>query len=445
MKNYDVIIVGGGSGGYYCAEKIKEFDPSKSVLIIEKDKIGGVCLNYGCIPTKSFISVAEIVENFKISEKFGIKSSYTLDFLKVFERKEKIVKILQSGLYKKLLNSGIDIIFSKAHLNSTSIVETENGEKFQFKNLVIATGSEDTQIPFAPFDGENILNSKESLSLKEIPSKIVIVGGGVIGCEFATYFSIFGSDVTIVEMFDTPLPSTGNNFIKENAKKILQKNGIKFLGSTKVISVDKMNKNLSLSTGESLDFDKLIVAVGRKPVVGVEVEILGVEKDQKGFIKTDRFKRTNVENIFATGDVTEGPMLAHKGYYDGYIAAKNICGLKSERMDYCFIPYSVFTIPPMSHSGKSEDDLKNEGTLYKILKANYAENGRAATYEARSGEMRVYLSKEDKILGVDIFGKDSDIIIHQLLPLIQNGIDYKKLKETVFVHPTLSEIVTELK
>ncbi|MEO0288340.1 MAG: dihydrolipoyl dehydrogenase [candidate division WOR-3 bacterium] len=445
MKKYNVIIIGGGSGGYYAAEKIKDIDCSKSVLLIEKDKIGGVCLNYGCIPTKTFISTAEMIENFNVSEKFGIKTSFSVDFPKVFERKEKIVKILQTGLYKKLLNLGIDIIFSTAHLKDCNIVETENGEKFEFDNLIIATGSKDISLPFIEFDGETILNSKDALSLKEIPKKLVIIGGGVIGCEFATYFSLFGSEVSVVEMFDTPLPSTENSFVKESSKRILQKSGIKFLGSSKVVSVDKESKKIFLSSGESLDFDKLIVAIGRKPVVGVEVENYGIKTDTKGFIITDRYKKTDLENIYATGDVTQGPMLAHKGYYDGLIAAKNICGIKSERMDYCLIPYSVFTIPPISHSGKSEDQLKDEGIEYKILKSSYAENGRAATYESRIGELRVYISKDDRILGVDIVGKDSDVIIHQLLPFVQNNLDYKILKETVFIHPTLSEIVSELK
>lgn len=445
MKKYNVIIIGGGSGGYYAAEKIKEFESSKSVLIIEKDKIGGVCLNYGCIPTKTFISTAEMIESLNVSEKFGIKTSFSLDFSKIFERKERVVKILQTGLYKKLLNLGIDIVFSTAHLKDNNIVETENGEKFEFDNLIIATGSKDIPLPSVDFDGETILNSKDALSLQEIPKKLVIVGGGVIGCEFATYFSFFGSDVTVVEMFDTPLPATENSFIKESSKKILQKTGIKFLGSSKVVSVDKENKKVVLSSGENINFDKLIVAIGRKPVVGIEIENYDIKTDTKGFIITDRYKKTEVENLYATGDVTEGPMLAHKGYYDGLIAAKNICGIKSERIDYCFIPYSVFTIPPISHAGKSEDQLKCEGIEYKVLKSSYAENGRAAAYESRVGELRVYISKDDRILGVDIVGKDSDVIIHQLLPFVQNNIDYKILKETVFIHPTLSEIVSELR
>jgi len=445
LKKYDVIIIGGGGGGYYTAEKIKEFENSKSVLLIEKESIGGVCLNIGCIPTKSFISTAELIENFKNSERFGIKSSFTPDYLKIFERKERIVKILQRGLYKRLLSKNIDIIFSKAHISSESVVETENGEKFEFKNLVIATGSKDSQIPSLLFDGESVLNSKDVLSLKELPSSVVIVGGGVIGCEFATYLSIFGCKVTMVEIFDSPLSTLKNSFIKDNAKKILQKNGVKFIGGKSVLSFDSTNKRVILSDKEEIFCDKVIVSVGRKPFCDLELEKLGVLKDKNGFIITDKTKRTNNERVYATGDVTEGPMLAHKSYYDGLICAKNICGIKTERIDYTFIPYSIFTLPPISHSGKSEDELKSEDIEYKVLKASYAENGRAASYEARAGEVRVFLSNDDKILGADIIGKDSDILIHQLLPFIQNGIDFKLLKESIFIHPTMSEIISELK
>ncbi|MGE3063944.1 MAG: NAD(P)/FAD-dependent oxidoreductase [bacterium] len=440
MQKFDVGIIGAGTGGYRAAELLS--GRGKSVVIFEKSVVGGVCLNWGCIPTKAMVASAELLEEFKASEKFGIKSSFEVDFSKIMARKERIVKMLTMGLSKKLLSKGIKIVNKEAYIKDLSMILCGD-EEYSVGNIIIATGSYDAGLRGIDFDNENILSSKEILSLKDLPKRLSVIGAGVIGSEFSSVFAFLGSKVTLMEYFPKPFYSTKSSIIMNEGEKILKKSGIDLRCSTTVSSVDKESREVILSTGERIQYDKLLVATGRKPVVNDDVKKLGIALTDKGFIETNEKKETNIKGVYAVGDCTDGPMLAHKAYYDSYIAACAILGEEEKQMDMCMIPYSIFIIPSISHCGKSEDMCVEERINFRKIESSYAENGRAAAYEARQGSFTMLIGEDDRILGATIVGRESDTLLHEIIPLMHNNIPYTALKRSVHIHPTLSEIIAE--
>jgi len=440
MQKFDVAIIGAGSGGYRAAEILAK--ENKKVILFEKLDIGGVCLNWGCISTKALVASVELLEQLRMSERFGIKSSFEIDFSKIMARKEKIVKMLSLGLQKKLISMGITIIKSEAKMKSKNEISANN-EEYYIEKIIIATGSIDAGLKEIDFDKDEILSSKDILSLKEIPKRITVIGAGVIGAEFSSIFAHLGSKVTLIEYFPKPFYTTQSSLIMNEGERILKKAGIDLKCSSTVVSIDKKNKKIMLSDNSSVEYDKVLVATGRKPIVNSDAKNIGIEITEKGFIKTDKNKKTNIENIYAVGDCTEGPMLAHKAYYDAYIASMHILGNKEEQMKMSDIPYSIFTLPSISHCKLTEDMCIEQKINYRKIESSYAENGRAATYEARQGIFSMLIGENNRIIGVTIIGKESDILIHEIIPLIHNNIPYTALKRSVHIHPTLSEIIWE--
>lgn len=440
MQKFNVGIIGGGTGGYRAAEILS--NRGKRVALFEKNSIGGVCLNWGCIPTKALVASAELAEEMKNSEKFGIKSSFEIDFSKIMARKERIVKMLTLGLQKKLVTMGITIVKGEAKITKKNVIECD-GEEYEVENIIIATGSKDAGLKGFDFDSESILSSKDILSLKELPKNIVVIGAGVIGSEFSSVFAHLGSKVILLEYFPKPFFFTKSGIVMNEGEKILRKAGIDLRCSVTASSIDKEKKEILLSTGEKISYDKVLVATGRLPIVNEDSKNLGIELNEKNFIKTNEKKQTNIENIYAVGDCTEGPMLAHKAYYDAYIAASAILEESEEQMKWQNIPYSIFTIPSISHCGMSEETCVEEKINFRKIESSYAENGRAATYESRQGSFTMLIGENDRILGATIVGKESDTLIHEILPLMHNNIPFTALKRTVHIHPTLSEIISE--
>jgi len=440
MQEFDIGIIGAGTGGYRAAEILSS--AKKSVVLFEKREVGGACLNRGCIPTKALVASAEMIEQLKSSERFGIKSTCEIDFPKIMARKERIVKMLTLGLKKKLSSMGVAVVSSEAFIKNENLIEA-SGEEYSVERIIIATGSRDSGLKGCEFDGENILSSNEILSLKEIPKSLAVIGAGVIGSEFSSVFSYFGSKVTLLEYFPKPFYSTKSNLIMNEGERILKKAGIDLKCSSTVESVDRENREVVLASGERFGYDKLLIATGRTPIVNEDAKRLGVKMTPKGFIETDVKKETSVKGVYAIGDCTEGPMLAHKAYYDAYTAASAILGECEQQMKWCDIPYSIFTLPSISHCGMTEETCIEEKVAYRKIESGYAENGRAATYEARQGGMTMLVGGDDRILGVTIIGKESDTLIHELLPLMHNNIPFTALKRTVHIHPTLSEIISE--
>jgi len=440
MQKFDIAIIGAGTGGYRAAEILAK--ENKRVVLFEKANVGGVCVNVGCIPTKALVASAELIEQFKTSEKFGVKSQSAIDFPKIMARKERIVKMLTMGLQKKLAGMGVTIVFKEAFMKSQNIIISDSEEYFAEK-IIIGTGSRDSGLKNMDFDSNDILSSKDILSIKEVPAKLVVIGAGVIGSEFSSVFSYFGSKVTLLEYFPKPFYATQSSLIMNEGEKILKKSGVDLRCSSTVTSIDSDKKLVVLKDNTSFEYDKVLVATGRSPIVNKDAIELGIEINEKGFIKTNKFKQTNFENIYAVGDCTEGPMLAHKAYYDAYLASMHILGENEEQMKMCDIPYSIFTIPSISHCGLSEEMCVEQKINFRKIDSSYAENGRAATYESRQGIFTMLIGENDRIIGATVVGKESDTLIHEILPLMHNSIPYTALKRTVHIHPTLSEIISE--
>ncbi len=442
MNKYDIIIIGGGSGGYISAELLA--NTGKSILIIEKEKaIGGVCLNYGCIPTKSYIAVIETIEHIKNAGKLGLDIDYTIkpDMEKILARKDRTVKMLNMGLLKTLNNAGITIINGIAEFINEHTVKV-NDKTFEAKNIIIATGSLDKDIEAVKRDGEFILNSKDMLALNSIPEKLTVIGAGVIGIELAFIFSKLGSKVTIIEYMNSILPTLNNRVVSSAIEKILKSSNINLMLNKSVIKTDKKNKKIILKSNEEIESDKILIATGRYPIIPESAKKIGIKTDNNGFIITDKRNKTNINNIYAAGDVTNGPMLAHKAYYDAMIIKNDIIGNGSNK-DYTNIPYAIFTVPPVSHAGLTEEICMEKGIDYNVKEYSYAHNGRAASYGARTGFLKIIISKDKHILGITVSGKESDLIIHEVLPLMYNNCTIDAIKNTVHIHPTLSEMIYE--
>lgn len=437
--DYNVIIIGAGSGGYRTAELLA--DAGKSVMLVEKESyMGGVCLNWGCIPTKSYIAVAETLEQIHSARSMGIEidANISINMSSIKSRKDRTVKLLSSGLKRTLENKGIDIKTGEASLIDEHGIMVNN-EKYRADNIVIATGSTDADLPGLKRDGKSVLNSKDMLSIEYIPKTLAVVGGGVIGLEMASVFNALGSEVTVIEYMDSCLPGIDNTFISDAAASILKSSRIKLITGTGAASFK--DGKLTLGNGELINTDTVLLAVGRKPIVHDSLEKFGIETDKRGFIVTDARNRTSVKHIYAAGDCTHGPMLAHKAYYDSSIIADDMLGNGHDR-DYINMPYSVFLLPPLSHAGLSEEQCIKMNKDYTIKEYAYAGNGRAAAYGARKGIMKLIISN-NRMLGASIWGKDSDIIIHELLPVIYNELNIDILTSTVHIHPTLSEMIKE--
>ncbi len=443
MLKYDIIIIGGGSGGYRSAELLS--NAGKRVLIVEKEQaIGGVCLNYGCIPTKAYIAVIETIEHIKNAGKLGLDIDYTIkpDMNKILARKDRTVKMLNMGLLKTLNSAGITIINGIAEFINEYTIKV-NDKTFEADHIIIATGSLDKDIEAVKRDREFILNSKDMLSLNSIPEKLSVIGAGVIGIELAFIFSNLGSKVTIIEYLNSVLPTLNNSIVSSAVEKILKSSGINVMLNKSVIKADKIDQKIILESGEEIKSDKILVATGRYPIIHESIKKIGIKMDNNGFIITDKRNRTNIKNIYAAGDVINGPMLAHKAYYDAMIIKNDIIGNGSDK-DYTNIPYAIFTIPPVSHAGLTEEICIEKGMDYNVKEFSYAHNGRAAAYGARTGFVKMIISKDKNILGITVSGKESDLIIHEVLPLIYNKCKIDAIINTVHIHPTLSEMIAEM-
>ena len=443
MKKFDTIIIGGGSAGYRTAEILA--DNNQNVLLVEKENtIGGVCLNHGCIPTKSYIAVCETLENINNANKNGIEinGDININFQKILNKKNRNVKVLTMGLKKTLLNKGIEIKTDYATCIDRHNVKIGE-DTYYGENIVIATGSIDKGIKNIEFDNNFILNSKNILQMDKIPERMLIIGAGVIGIEMAIVFKTLGADVTIVEYFDRLLPGVKNKLIQDRIEKIIKQHKIKYYTSVSLKDIDRENRIAFLNNDMEIACDNILLATGRKPIIDQSFIDIGIEVDQNKFIIVDKRNKTNINNIFAIGDIIGEPMLAHKAYYDAKIIANEILD-KGYDKDYSKIPFSIFTIPSISHCGFYEEELMEKKIEYKKIDGIFAQNGRAAIYDARDGICRILIDRDKKILGATIIGKDSDILIHELLPFIQNNLSIDIIKNTIHIHPTLSEIIGDM-
>lgn len=445
---YDIAIIGGGPAGYVAAGLAGA--KGLKVILFEKKELGGVCLNEGCIPTKTLLYSAKLYDNARFSEKYGIFAEQVrFDFGKVMARKDKVVKKLVGGVGLKMKSHQVEILKANAIIRGRSAkgVEIEaDGKLYLTSNLLICTGSEAfiPPIPGITEAGNTIVTNREILSLKEQPKSLVIVGGGVIGMEFASFFNSMGTKVTVVEMLDEILTGMDRE-MSTMLRDMYHKKGIQFHLSSKVTAV-KGNDVLFETNGEthSVSGEKILISVGRRPVTeGCGLENIGVELFRGG-IKVDDKMRTNIPNVFAAGDVTGFSLLAHTASREGEVVVNNLTGRK-DVMRYNAIPAVVYTNPEISGVGLTEETAKAKNIPYKIAALPMAFAGRfIAENEGGTGLCKVLAGVENgEILGVHMLGNPSSEMIYGACMAIETEMTLKELEEVVFPHPTVSEIFKE--
>ena len=454
MNNFDIIVIGGGPGGYVCAIRAAQLG-LKAACIESRGALGGTCLNVGCIPSKSLLNLSE---NFHKAKKDfnqqGIEiEGIKLNIEKMMSNKNKSIQVLTKGvefLFKKnkvTYIKGKGVLFSK---NDIVVYENNKKTNYKSKNIVIATGSAVTSLPGIEIDEKNIISSTGALSLNKVPKKLAIIGGGYIGLEMGSVWSRLGSEVTVIEYLDYITPGMDRE-ISNEFKKILTKQGIKFKMGSKVNSVKNTSTGVSInytnikdSKDETLDFDKVLVSVGRKPYTeGLNLTKVGVKKDSKGRIEVNAKLQTSIKNIFAIGDVIKGPMLAHKAEEEGIAVAEILAG-QAGHVNYDVIPGVIYTSPEVATVGKTEEQLKHEKKSYKVGKFPFLANSRAKVNNETEGFVKILAdSKTDKVLGVHIIGPHCGDMIAEMALAMEFGASAEDIARTCHAHPTHTEAIKE--
>lgn len=445
----DLLIIGGGPAGYVAAERAGH--AGLKVVLFEKSAIGGVCLNEGCIPTKTLLYSAKTYENALHGEKYGVfGDNITFDYGKMVSRKKKVVRKLVLGVESSLKSNKVEVVKGEAYIKSRSSEGIEvicNDEKYIGKNLLICTGSESSipPIPGLKEAGDVVVTNREILELTERPESLVVIGGGVIGMEFASLYNSLGTKVTVVEMLPEIIGGMDPE-LSAMLRQIYTKKGIKFNLNSKVTKVDG-NKVIFEKDGDThtVEGDKILLSVGRRPITkGFGLENIGVELFRNG-IKVDEKMRTNVPGVFAAGDVTGFSLLAHTASREGEVVINNLTG-RSDIMRYNAIPGVVYTNPEVSGVGETEESAKAKGIAYKVVKLPMAYAGRfVAENEGGNGLCKVIVGeKYGEVIGVHILGNPSSEIIFGACMAIEQEMTLKEMQEVVFPHPTVSEIFKEV-
>lgn len=446
----DTIVIGAGPGGYVAA--IRAAQLGQKVTIVEKEYMGGVCLNVGCIPSKALIAAGHRYETAKHSDAYGITAeNVKVDFTKVQEWKASVVKKLTGGVEGLLKGNKVEIVRGEAFFvdsNSLRVMGKKNAQTYNFKNAIIATGSRPIELPTFKFS-KRVLSSTGALSLNEIPEKLVVIGGGVIGIELGGAYANFGTQVTILEGADEILGVGFEKQMSAIVKKSMKKKGVEFYTKAMAKGVEETENGVTVTfevKGEEkkIDADYVFVMVGRRPNTDeMGLEQAGVKTSDRGIIEIDKQCRTNVPNIYAIGDIVPGPQLAHKASYEAKIAAEAIAGEPSE-IDYIGIPAVVFSDPELATVGYSEQQAKDEGIEVKTAKFPYAANGRALSLDSTDGFVKLVTRKEDGlVIGAQVAGANASDIISELGLAVEAGMTAEDIAMTIHAHPTLGEMTME--
>ena len=452
-EKFNVVVIGGGPGGYVCSIRLAQLG-FKTACIDSRTTLGGTCLNVGCIPSKSLLNLSEKFHNTKNLSEKGIEiSSVKLNLDKMMKNKEKAVLNLTKGVDFLLKKN--KVVYIKGHAsfksaNKISVITENKPENIvEFEKVVICTGSESLSLPNVDFDEQTIISSTGALSLKSVPKKLFIVGGGYIGLEMGSVWSRLGSEVHVIEFLDHITPGMDNEISKEFIK-ILQKQGIKFHLETKVESIKKKSSGILIKSsnkeGKKIDFecDVVLISIGRKPnTKNLNLDKIGVQLDDKKRIKVNNKYETNVKNIFAIGDVIEGPMLAHKAEDEGIAVAEIIAG-QAGHVNYDVIPGVVYTSPEVATVGKTEEQLKKDKINYKVGKFSLMANSRAKTINETEGFVKILAdSSTDKVLGVHMIGSNAGELIAEMALAMEFGASSEDIARTCHAHPTFSEALKE--
>ena len=453
---YDLAILGGGPGGYVAAGRAGA--AGLSVILFEKRELGGVCLNEGCVPTKTLLYSAKVFDYAKHADQYGVKvEGSSIDFGAIFKRKEKVVKKLVGGVKAQMKGAKVEVVKGEAVITgrgTEGITLAAEGKEFQARNLLICTGSEAAVPPIPGLReglGEAVVTNREILALSEQPKELVVIGGGVIGMEFASFFHSIGTKVTVVEMLPKILGPLDDE-ISAMLQAQYEKKGVEFHLSCKVVAVEGNDVVYEDPEGKTCRAhgDKILVSVGRRASFqGIGLESIGVElalnpAGRPYGIKVDEKMRTNVPGVYAAGDVTGFSMLAHTASREGEVAVNNILG-KADHMRYDAIPGVVYTNPEVAGVGVTEAEAQKKGLDYTVLKLPMAFSGRfVAENERGEGLCKVIVGRQyHEVLGVHMLGNPCSEMIHSACVAIEQEMTVEQLKEVVFPHPTVSEILKE--
>ena len=450
---FDVTVIGGGPAGYVCAIRASQLG-LKTACIEARSTLGGTCLNIGCIPSKSLLNLSESFHQAQDFSKIGIETGeIKLNLPKMMKNKEKAVTILTKGvefLFKKNKINYIKGIGSLVDKNKISITDNQGIKKtIESKNIIISTGSEATPLPGIEFDEKQILSSTGALSIEKVPSKMLIIGAGYIGLEMGSVWSRLGSEVHVIEYLDHVTPGLDKE-ISNEFMKILKKQKINFHLNTKVEKISKNNNGVVVKTVDNqnkkniYEGDVVLISVGRKPYTkNLNLEKVGIVCDEKGRIKVNKKFQTSIKNIFAVGDVINGPMLAHKAEEEGIAVAELIAG-QAGHVNYDLIPGVIYTSPEVAYVGKTEEELKKNSIKYKVGKFPFIANSRAKAVDKPEGFVKILADdKTDKVLGVHIIGPHAGEMIAEMSVAMEFGASSEDIARTCHAHPTFSEAIKE--
>lgn len=449
LEEVDVLIIGAGPGGYVAA--IHAAQLGKSVTIIDKAELGGVCLNRGCIPSKAMISAAHQYESSHASAFPGIETTAKLDFPKVQEWKQSVVDKMTGGVQSLLKGNKVEVISGEAFFtkpDEVRIMHENGGQRIKFEKCIVATGSRPIELKSLPF-GKRVLSSTEALTLEEVPERLIVVGGGYIGIELGQAFAKFGSKVTIVEGLDSILATFDKQMIRL-VERNLKKYDVDVQTKAMAKSVEETDKGVKLTytdkseKEQTIEADYLLVTVGRRPNTDeLGLQDAGIELTEKGLIKVDQQGRTSNPNVFAIGDIVPGAALAHKASYEGKVAAEVIAG-KPSVVDYRCIPAVVFSDPEMAAVGLTEEEAKKEYNKVAVGRFPYAANGRATALNADAGFVKLISDEESGVLvGAQVVGMEASNMIAELGLAIEMSATLEDVALTIHAHPTLGEMVME--
>lgn len=448
---YDLVVIGAGPGGYVCAIRAAQLG-LKVACVEKRETLGGTCLNVGCIPSKALLHSSEqLTFARQHAAEHGIKLGLVeLDLAALLKRKDAVVSKLVGGVTQLAKARKVTVLTGTASFVSATTIEVRDANaggaatQYSAKNIVIATGSAPVELPFMKFDGQTVVSSDDAIAFREVPKKLVVVGGGVIGLELGSVWARLGSDVTVVE-FLPKIIATFDDDVVRNFTRILQKQGLKIEVGAKVTGFSK-GVLTAEREGTKLEFaaDQVLVAVGRRPFTdGLALDKAGVALDEKKRVKVDDHLRTTTPGIWAIGDVIAGPMLAHKAEEDGVAVAEWIAG-KAGHVDWNLMPSVVYTWPEVASVGLGEDGAKAQNLAVNVGKFNFAANGRAIGAAATDGFVKIIAdAKTDRILGAQILGANAGELISEVVTHMVYGGSAEDLGRTIHAHPTFSEAVKE--
>ena len=450
MAAFDTVVLGGGPGGYVSA--IRAAQLGNKTAIIDQDRLGGICLNWGCIPTKALLKSAEILHYIKNSGGYGIKvPKYDIDFDQTIKRSRDISFNLSKGIEFLMKKNKIKHIVGRGMLNSESEVIVDDGkkkQKIQAKKIIIATGGRVKKFPGIEFDGINIISSKEAMVVESPPKKLIIIGAGAIGVEFAYFFNEFGSQVHLIEMMPNILPNEDLEISKE-LEKLFKKTGINIHTDTKVSNIKKLQKNVKVSlekgkTSKIINAEKVLIATGvQGNIEEIGLENVGIKTDNDSIV-INEFNQTSVRNIYAIGDVSGPPWLAHVASAQGHVAAEHASGLTTHPLDYSNVPACTYCQPQVASLGLTEKAAKDKGYKIKVGRFKFSGSGKALAIGYSEGFIKIiFEEKYGELLGCHIIGHDATELIAELTIAKALETTWQEIAITMHAHPTLSEAIME--